>query len=211
MTEDRTRRDADYLTKGLGLDRVPPDSGSEPRGTLIALSGLPGTGKSHFAAQLSEKLPCVVLESDHIRKLLVTRPRYTGPEHSRVFAACHLLVEEFLSRGHTVIFDATNLTESSRRPLRLICSRLSVPLLWVRLSAPLDVAKQRLTRRDAGEPDGFSDAGWAVYNRMASGEEPVKSPHFNVDSSRDIAGLVEQVARSASGEPVTGRPHSVTR
>ncbi len=204
MMEDRARRDSAFLREALELARSPQETAGPRQGTLIALSGLPGTGKSHFAAQLAEKLPCVVLESDRIRKLLVARPRYTEPEHARVFAACHLLIEESLSRGHTVLFDATNLTETSRRPLRLICQRLDVPLLWVRVTAPLDVVKHRLELRDAGNPDGFSDAGWIVYSRMARGEQPIKEPHFTVDSSSDIADAVEGVARSASGEPVAG-------
>ena len=200
---DRARRDAALARDALELHRPPRQDGS-PAGVLVALSGPPGVGKSHFAAQLAEKLPCVVLESDRIRKLLVAKPRYTGQEHGRVFAVCHLLVEECLARGHRVVFDATNLSEAVRRPLRRICRRLSVPLLWVRVTAPLDVVKQRLAGRDAGQPDGFSDAGWDVYCRMAPGEEPIKGPHFNVDSSGDITGAVDQIARqaSASGDPV---------
>ena len=200
---DRARRDAALARDALELHRPPRQDGS-PAGVLVALSGPPGVGKSHFAAQLAEKLPCVVLESDRIRKLLVAKPRYTGQEHARVFAVCHLLVEECLARGHRVVFDATNLSEAVRRPLRRICRRLSVPLLWVRVTAPLDVVKQRLAGRDAGQPDGFSDAGWDVYCRMAPGEEPIKGPHFNVDSSGDITGAVDQIARqaSASGDPV---------
>ena len=204
MTKDRTRRDADYLTEALGLDRSPREAAGPRKGTLVALSGLPGTGKSHFAAKLAGTLPCVVLESDRIRKLLVNRPQYTGPEHGRVFAVCHLLIEQCLARGHCVVFDATNLSEAVRRPLSRICGRLSVPLLWVRLTAPLDVVKRRLNGRDAGEPDGFSDAGWDVYSRMATGEDPVKGPHFEVDSSSDLAGAVEQIVRFVSGQPVAG-------
>lgn len=204
MKEDRARRDAAFLREALGLYHSPPENAGPRQRTLVALSGLPGTGKSYFAAQLAERLPCVILESDRIRKLLVARPQYTGPEHGRVFSVCHLLIEECLSRDDMVIFDATNLTESSRRPLRRICNQLSVPLLWVRLTAPAAVVEERLNLRDAGKPDGFSDAGWAVYRRMALGEESIKGPHFIVDSSRDIAGFVEQVARSVSGEPVAG-------
>ena len=205
MTGDRLYRDAAVLREALGLDHSPLADAGLRKGTLVALSGLPGTGKSHFAAKLAEKLPCVVLESDRIRKLLVNRPQYTGPEHGRVFAVCHLLIEESLSRGRTVLFDATNLTESSRRPLRRISSRLSVPLIWVRLTAPLDVVEGRLGLRDAGEPGGSSDAGWDVYSRMALGEQPIKEPHFTVDSSGNIASVVDEVAclAKASGEPVT--------
>lgn len=206
MTGDRLHRDAAVLREALGLDHSPLADAGPRKGTLVALSGLPGTGKSHFAAKLAEKLPCVVLESDRIRKLLVNRPQYTGPEHGRVFAVCHLLIEQCLARGHCVVFDATNLSEAVRRPLRRICRRQSAPLLWVRITASLAVVMRRLAGRDAGEPDGFSDAGWDVYNRFAPKEESIKGPHFTVDSSGDIAGAVDQVARqvTAPGVPVAG-------
>ena len=206
MTGDRLHRDAAVLREALGLDHSPLADAGPRKGTLVALSGLPGTGKSHFAAKLAEKLPCVVLESDRIRKLLVNRPQYTGPEHGRVFAVCHLLIEQCLARGHCVVFDATNLSEAVRRPLRRICRRQSAPLLWVRVTASLGVVKRRLAGRDAGEPDGFSDAGWDVYSRFAPREEPIKGPYLDVDSSGDITGVVDEVARqvTASGAPVAG-------
>ena len=202
---DRARRDAALVRDALEL-HSPPHQDGPTAGVVVALSGPPGVGKSYFAGRLAEKLPCVVLESDRIRKLLVASPRYTGREHARVFAVCHLLVEECLTRGHRVLFDATNLSEGVRRPLRRICRRLSVPLMWVRVTASQDVVKERLDLRDGGTQDGFSDAGWAVYCRMAPGEEPIKGPHVTVDSSSEIANVVEQIARlaAASGEPVAG-------
>ncbi len=209
----QTIRDAALVRDALGLYSRPPQYGSQA-GVLVALSGLPGVGKSHFAARLAGKLPCVVLESDRIRKLLVARPRYTGQEHGRVFSVCHLLVEECLANGHRVVFDATNLGEAARRPLRRICRRLSVPLLWVSVTAPLDIVKQRLVGRDAGNPDGFSDAGWDVYQRFAPNEQPVSNPDFIVDSSGDTTSIVDEVARRAAaavpGEPVAGGPQTLS-
>ena len=61
-------------------------------GALVALCGLPGTGKSHFAAALARRLPCLVLSSDRLRKILVPQPRYTRGEHARVFRAAHALL-----------------------------------------------------------------------------------------------------------------------
>ena len=63
---------------------------------LVILSGLPGTGKSHFARELTNRVPFLVIESDRLRKVLVRHPQYTAGEHARVFAACHHLIEEYL-------------------------------------------------------------------------------------------------------------------
>jgi predicted kinase len=200
--EEQTLRDAAILREALGPGRVARLDDNSLRGTLVTLSGLPGTGKSHFARELTKQLAFLVLESDRIRKLLVPKPEYTGEEHSRVFAVCHLLLEDYLAQGRRVLFDATNLTEAFRRPLRLICQRLSLPLLLVRLTAPQDIVRARLTERAAGVHEGdFSDAGWPIYCRLAPYEEPIKGPHFTVDSSGNITTVLDEIARLASAAP----------
>ena len=198
--EEQTLRDAAFLRDALGLNRESRWDDNSLRGTLVALSGLPGTGKSHFARELTKQLPFLVLGSDRIRKLLVSKPEYTPEEHSRVFAVCHLLIEDCLAQGRRVLFDATNLTEAFRRPLHLICRRLSVPLLLVWCTASQDIVRARLTERAAGlHEDDFSDAGWSIYCRLAPYEEPIEAPHFTVDSSGNIATVLDEVARLASG------------
>ena len=75
---------------------------------LVILSGLPGTGKSYFANQLTRHIKSVIVESDRIRKLLLSKPIYSKSEHARIFAICHRLAEDALSQGYVTIFDATN-------------------------------------------------------------------------------------------------------
>ena len=182
----------EVLARGEGEARAPAPS----QAILVALSGLPGTGKSHFARELNRRVPSVVLESERLRKLLVPYPRYTPSEHARVFNACHVLIEEFLSQGRRVTFDATNLTESFRGPLYRICDKLSVPLILVRFTAPRDVVRRRLEERAEGlHHDNYSDADWLVYCRLSPYEEPVGRPHHTVDSSTDVSAAVEEVAR----------------
>ena len=198
--EKQSLRDASFLREALGFEAKGRRNCGLPQGTLVALSGLPGTGKSHFARELTKQLSFLVLASDRIRKLLVYKPEYSGEEHSRVFAVCHLLIEDYLAQGRRVLFDATNLTEAFRRPLHLICQRLSVPLLLVWCTASQEIVKARLAEREAGLHEGdFSDAGWSVYCRLAPYEEPIKGPYFTVDSSGNIATVLDEIVRVASG------------
>jgi len=90
------------------------------RPLLIIVSGLPGTGKSYFCRKLAEHLPCVILESDALRKKLFVHPVYNSEESKRLFSACYGLIEELLQGGHNVILDATNLIEQNRKPLYII-------------------------------------------------------------------------------------------
>ena len=175
---------------------------------LIALCGLPGTGKSYFAGELLKRLDLVVLETDRLRKALVTLPKYTRGEHARVFSVCHLLIEEYLTLGYRVLFDATNLTEQARTPLYQIAGRLDCPLFLVGLTAPGQLVKQRLGRRAAGRnPGDYSDATWQIHRRMAPFEEPIARPHVMVDSSKDIGPSLDRVV-----EPVVaGGPANSAR
>ena len=164
-------------------------------GALVALCGLPGTGKSHFAAALARRIPCLVLGSDRLRKILVRRPVYSRDEHQRVFDAAHALLEELLAQGYRVIFDATNLTERAREPLHEIAARTRARLVLVQFDAPPHVIRRRLARRSQGRAlDSYSDADWRIYCRLFPGQEPVEGPHLSVDSSRSIEGVLEEVA-----------------
>ena len=158
------------------------------------LAGLPGAGKSFFAHEVASRFPCLTLESDRLRKVLVHQPQYTPDEHRRVFRACHRLLDELLGQGYPLIFDATNLTERNRRPVYSIVRKRGVPFAVAVVTAPTEIVRQRLRDREAGlDPETWSDAGWDIHSRMAPAWETVKRSHISVDTSGDIAGALQQV------------------
>ena len=161
---------------------------------LLMLAGLPGSGKSTFAREIVSRQPFLVLESDRLRKILVARPQYTAEEHSRVFRASHRLIDEFLEKGYPVILDATNLGQRNRRPVVAIARKHNAPLAIAVVAAPPDLVMQRLTEREAGmDPCTWSDAGVAIYSRMEPAWQPVRHQHFEVDTSRDTAPVLQRV------------------
>ena len=165
---------------------------------LVAMCGLPGTGKSYFAAKLTEQVPFLILETDRLRKVLVEHPKYTTAEHRRVFRSCYLLIEHYLANGYSVLFDATNLNEEFRAYLYDIAESTGAPLALVHVTAPKNTVRRRLKQRKAERhANTFSDAGWLIYTRLAPVEEPVQREHYALDTSKNIAPVLDQVVNWA--------------
>jgi len=183
--------DVQRLTEGLGQL---PEPVVKP--AFIAVSGLPGTGKSHFCSKLAERLPFVIVESDALRKALFSPPSYSPQESSRLFRALHLLIERLLKKGISLILDATNLSERYRERLYNIADRLDVKLILVRVEAPPQVVYERLKSRVEGaNAQDKSDADWGVYQRMKSTVQKIRRNHYAVDTSRDITPVLDKIVR----------------
>lgn len=182
------------------LEKLRTSLGSLPepvvRPSFIVVSGLPGTGKTYFCRKLKERLPSIILESDALRKTLFPQPTYTPQESAYLFKLCHILIEELLRKGITVIFDATNLEEKKREFLYSISERQKAKLILVQVEAPPELVKERLEIRKS-DPQNKSDADWSVYQRMKNYAEGIRRPHFVVDTSRDITPVIDKIIKEA--------------
>jgi predicted kinase len=163
---------------------------------LVVVSGLPGTGKSHFCRKLAERIDLVILESDSLRRLLFATPSYGKEESTQLFRALHGLVEELLKKGISVALDATNLEEHNREQLYHIADQSGARLVIVRMEAPPEVVLQRLEQRTKKvDQADHSEADWNVYTKMKPTVERIGRNHFAVDSSKDIAPVVDRIVR----------------
>lgn len=151
-----------------------PVTPAGPRPVLIAVCGLPASGKSYFVRALAARLPLAHLASDDLRMVLTDgRPTYAPAEHALVFATLKGLSEVLLAEGHTVVVDATGVRGRDRASsLAAACSsRARTVLVWCEV--PEELATQRLTRRDAGaDPLDRSEADAVVRARMAAHASP---------------------------------------
>jgi len=155
------------------------------RGTpaLVVLSGLPGSGKSHFCRRLVSRHPMACLESDALRKALFGQPTYSAEESLRLFSACHLVLNRLLAWGIAAILDATNLREEHRHRLYHIADDHKAK-------------RERLQARVEGlDAQDLSDAGPEVYERMQRDAEPIGRPHISVDTSADIETAIAAIVR----------------
>jgi predicted kinase len=167
-----------------------------PWPVLVVVSGLPGTGKSHFCRQLAERLPAVILESDALRKVLFTTPSYSQAESARLFKAIRLLVDRLLAEGIPIIVDATNLTERYRRHFYSIADRRGVKLTLARIEAPPELVRERIEARQANSEER-SDASWEVFQEMRDSVDRIERRHYVADTSQDITPVIDKIIREA--------------
>lgn len=169
-----------------------------PRSTpaLVVVSGLPGSGKSHFCRHLASRHPIAYLESDALRKALFDQPTHSPEESRRLFAACHYVLDRLLASGIHALLDATNLRAVHRRQLYAIADRHGAKLVLVQVRAPAAVVEERLAARARhADSRDLSDAGLEVYQRMRSLTQPIRRPHIVVDTSAEIEPAVDAVLR----------------
>lgn len=115
---------------------------------LIMMHGFPGSGKTHFARQLSESIRAAHINSDRIRGELFEKPRYDAEENQVIEHLMMYMAEEFLNLGVSVIYDNDSSSPKKRKLLEELAKRNhSVPLLiWFQIDR--DTAFQRTMKRD---------------------------------------------------------------
>jgi predicted kinase len=133
---------------------------------LIALAGLPGSGKSAVAEDLSRALHCAVLSVDPAEAAMwragVSKSEPTG---LAAYVVVEALAAEQMALGHDVIVDAVNAVEPARAQWRALASRLDADLRFIEVhcSDP-DVHRRRLEERRRGI-EGFYEPSWPEVQR----------------------------------------------
>jgi predicted kinase len=188
--------DLDKAIAQVEAELVPADMETTAYPVLILMSGLPGSGKSYLSEQVCAQLPCAIVESDRMRKVLFPQPTYSAEESAIVHRTCQELMRRLLKRGVRVIFDATNLVEFQRELLYSLAERCGAQLLIVHTVAPEAVIRERLQQRQAAG-ESTSDADWQVYRRMFQSEQKIRRSHLCIDTSQDMHEAVSTIVKAA--------------
>ena len=163
MVRAHVTGEADYLEAALGYLHPAP-------GRVVAIGGLPGTGKSTLARALAPSLGgapgALIVRSDEVRKRLhgvapeakLGRDAYTPEANARTDAA--LLDAVRAAASHGVMADATFLSA----PMREAVAGCGAPFTGIWLEAPVE----ELERRVAARKGDASDATVAVLHKLAA-------------------------------------------
>lgn len=146
---------------------------------LLIVFGLPGSGKSYFSQELSKKLKADYLSSDELRLEIQKKGQYSELDKSQVYELMMKRMTESLSKGRTVVLDAT----FSRRKMRIDfinqSENLNSDYFLIRIEANESDIKERLEK---SRP--YSEADYSVYKKIKEEFEEVNRPHLILNSSK---------------------------
>jgi predicted kinase len=148
-------------------------------GTLLVLSGLPGSGKSTTALELAARHQAVHLSSDRMRRANYTKPTYTSDESGRIYRLMRQQARLHLSGGDDVIVDATNLHIDDWERWQTIADFARCRIIRCLLTCDDEVAAERLRTRTNSD----SDADFAVRQRMADRSDSTVRWDLVIDTS----------------------------
>ncbi len=173
---------------------------------LVLVGGLPGSGKTTLAGLLADELGAVLLSSDRLRKELAgldPARHAAAPYRSGIYAREHtertyteLLrrAGELLSRGESVVLDASWSAAEERDLARKVAERTYSTLVSLRCTVSRTVAEDRLRTRTGS----MSDADPAIARAMAADAAPWPEASEVDTSGQPAAALTEalRIARS---------------
>jgi predicted kinase len=177
---------------------------------LIAMAGLPGTGKSTLAACLERELEAVVLDKDRVRAALFP-PRvldYSEAQNDIAMAAIYRAAAAILRADprQTVILDGRTFLRSSQvRELLELASALGETPRLVECVCDDAVARERLDRDKAQGSHPAGNRTFALYRLLQTAAEPITLPRLVLDTAR--LSLVECVQRCLDYLGAAADPH----
>lgn len=120
---------------------------------VILMYGFPGSGKTYFARQLSDRLQVAHIHADRIRAELFETPRYDKQENEVILQLMNYMTGEFVNAGLGVVYDMNLMRGMQRRQVREIARKLRIPTLiaWVQIDT--ETAYARGQKRDRRRSD----------------------------------------------------------
>lgn len=161
---------------------------------LIAMAGLPGSGKSAVATELARARRCAVLSVDQIEAAMWRG----GIDHEQPTGLAAYVVAEALAReqlllGYDVVLDAVNDVEAARDQWRSLAANAQHPLLFVEvLCSDRREHRRRLASRRRGIA-GFPEPTWESVVAREAGLSEWRDARVRVDSIRPLAELVDEI------------------
>ena len=172
-------------------------AGGIARPSVVAMTGLPASGKSVLAHELASRLGLVHLSTDVVRKRRSgLRPRdragaafgaglYQADVTHATYAAMRRQAAKWLERGMSVVLDGTFGAPRERTLARRLALRKGAEFFLIATQIDEPTAQKRIEERQR-DPANVSDATWEIYDRMRReyvGPDEIPPGEILVDAS----------------------------
>lgn len=169
-----------YLEKDLGALIALAHTYTQTRQPTLTLThGVSGSGKSVYTETLLMKTGAIRLRSDAIRKHLFQGARYSKKTTEAVYSTLYTLAEVLLAAGHSVIIDATFLTQAQRAPFFQLAEKQGTPITLLSFDAPTEILIERIRERLVRKKD-ISEADETVLIKQLALKEPLTEQELAV-------------------------------
>ena len=164
---------------------------------LIAMAGLPGTGKSTIAEILGHRLGFPVISVDPIESAILSAGIDSDqPTGLAAYLVAEAIAEAALANGVSIIVDAVNAVDPAREQWLELAQKHHEPLKFLEVvCSDTDLHRERLESRDRNLAH-IPDPTWHAVEQSLDEYsewtgETATVPRLTLDSVRSLGELVE--------------------
>jgi predicted kinase len=159
-------------------------------GVIIAIGGLPGTGKTTAARALAGRLRAAHLRIDAFETALVTTGvvAHAGQVGPAGYGLALAAADTCLAAGTDVVVDAVFPVAASRQPWTDLARQHGTAIRWVRLVCRDPAEHRRRVEERTADLPGHVVPSWDDVLAAAAGQDDWAEPHDVVDTAVDDPG-----------------------
>mgnify|MGYP001056320911 CR=1 FL=1 len=157
---------------------------------IVIVMGLPGSGKTFFARQLSAQLSAIHLSSDQIRQEMGLLDKYTLKAKLVVYRELLSQATYWIQHQRPVVLDATFHREMFRELVEQLAHNQNRALFFLKIVANESTIKERVEKQRSD-----SQADYTVYQQLKKEMEPMKHSYLELESSEQNLKLMIRQAK----------------
>lgn len=146
---------------------------------VIIVMGLPGSGKSYFASRLATGIEADYINSDRVRKKIITQRTYSPNEKQLVYNKMLAQMKLAVKQKKDIVLDGTFYKHSIRKKF-IDEARNATCIFFIEVRAAESLIRERLKQTRAD-----SEADFTVYKIIQAQWEPLQEKHLKLQSTND--------------------------
>ena len=146
---------------------------------IVIVFGLPGSGKSYFAAHLANKINADYINSDKVRRAMFNTRTYSINEKLSVYSEMLTQMKEVVKQNKNLVLDATFYNNDIRK--KFLDEAVDAgSIFFIEVKAEESIIRKRLQEKRVD-----SEADFEVYKKVKKQWEPLHEDHLILQSTND--------------------------